>query len=236
MTILPMTAVAEDALFLTWDECAETGAGASDNPNACLFNEGEQRLFCSFTLGSAVDDVLGIEVVVDLQHSEATLPDWWRMSGPGACRPGALRVSGDFAAYPACVDPWQGLGGGVAFYYPGQPRQQPNQARMLGTFAIPSDSARALLADVPYHGLQLVISNERSIFPDNCVGCPLGACLVLNSITLLRGPGAPGGDRVISVPGPGNGNWATWKGGGGANCGLVPVRRSSWGKIRTLYR
>jgi hypothetical protein len=232
-----LPAPAAEALFLTWDDCAEEGAGGSDNPIGCFVNEGDQVLFCSFTLDSAVDQVLGIEAVVDLQHSGGELPDWWELSGTGACREGALRVSGDFSLIGACTDPWRGLGGGVAFYQPGLPRQQPNQARLLGTFAVvPSDSARSLEPGVAYYGLQLLISNDKSVSLGSCAGCTFPACLVLNSITLLRAPGAPGGNVTLTTPGAGNGNWVTWKGGAGANCGLVPVRRTSWGRIRTLYR
>ena len=223
-------------LYLSWDDCRVGNAGGSDLESVCLSNEGESRLFCAFTLDSPIDEVIGIEIVVDLQHSEGELPDWWHLQGKGECRDGVLSVSGDFTLFGVCSDPWQDLGGGVAQYQRGLPGGLPGQARIFGTYAVPSPSARTLDAGVMYYGLQVVIRNDRSVFPSECAGCSQPACLVLNQVTLLRTPASTPPEIAIIRPGPEAANRVTWKGGGQADCTAVPVRRTTWGQIRSLYR
>ena len=69
-----------------------------------------------------------------------------------------------------------------------------------------------------------------------CGGCAGSACLVLNGMWIRRQPGAVGGDVLLSEPGTGQANWATWQGGTGADCAAVPVRAVTWGRLKGLYR
>ena len=41
---------------------------------------------------------------------------------------------------------------------------------------------------------------------------------------------------TLETPGPSGANRATWAGGSGADCSAVPVRSSSWGRLKSLYR
>ncbi len=230
----PPPARADGDLHLAWDDCRITGA--DDAPAVCLTNEGATELFCAFTLDAPIPDVIGIEVVVDIQHSAGQLPDWWHMQGKGECRDGSLLASGDFSTNGVCVDPWLNLGGGLVLYDPGLPRGQPSQARIHGTYAIPSDQARELVTGEMYYGLKIVLRNDRSVFPFECTGCTQPACLVLNQITLLRVPSADPPEIPLVRPGPGNANRVTWKGGTAADCTAVPIRKTTWGQIRSLYR
>ena len=221
-------------IHLSWDDCALGGAGTADLGTACLFEEGNSALYCVFTLSQPIDDVVGIEVTVDLQHSAGELPNWWRL-GEGGCRDASLFASGDFSVEGVCADPWRNLGAGVALYYPGLPRGQPSQARMLGVYAIRADSARVLDAGLMYYGLKLLISNQRTAFP-GCAGCLQPACLVLNQVKLLRGAKSTPSEVTLEIPGPARANWVTWRGGSGADCATVPVRARTWGQIKSLYR
>ena len=223
-------------IYLTWEDCALDGAGSPDLGVACVLNEGVNALHCAFTLAQPIDDVVGIEVIVDLQHSDGILPDWWRLQGKGECRENSLFASGDFTADVVCTDPWHDLGGGEALYYPGLPGGLDNQARMIGTYAIRADSARALEAGTMYYGLKLLLSNQKTTFPGECTGCNRPACLVLNSVKLLRGPGSKPSEVTIETPGSANANRVTWRGGSGADCTAVPVRARTWGQIKSLYR
>jgi len=223
-------------IFLNWDECRHDGAGVADMQSVCFSDEGQSELFCSLVIDQAVDDVVGVEVAVDLQHSSATLPSWWRVQGKGDCRDGSLLASGNFLANPVCADPWLDLGSALAIFEPGQPRGRANQARLKGVYAVRSDSARTLEPDTHYYALKLVIRNDRTVFPSLCTGCGEPACLVLNRITLLRGPTSEPAEIDYQTPGPGLGNRVTWRGGSGADCIAVPVVRKTWGAIRALYR
>jgi hypothetical protein len=235
-SVAPAPVLASGELHLAWDDCRLGFAGDSDLQSVCLLNEGESKLYCSFVLDAPLDDVLGIEVVVDLQHSAGVLPDWWHLQGKGECRDGTLSVRGDYTLESVCTDPWQNLGGGVVTYERGLPRGQPSQARIFGTYAVPSSSARSLDAGLMYYGLTIVIRNDRSVFPFECAGCSQPACLVLNQVTLLRSPAAKPPEIPVVRPGSDGANRVTWKGGSNADCTAVPVRRSTWGQVRNLYR
>ncbi len=236
LLVLAVPARAFDGqIYLSWEECALQGAGSSDLASACLFDEGNSALYCAFTLDQAINDVVGIEVTVDLQHSHGSLPDWWRLMGKGECRDASLFASGDFSLDGVCSDPWRDLGGGVALYYPGLPRGQTSQARLIGIYAIQSDSARVLDAGPMYYGLKLLISNQKTAFP-GCAGCLQPACLVLNQVKLLRGPKSIPAEITIETPGPALANRVTWRAGSGADCLAVPVRSRTWGQIKSLYR
>ena len=234
LALLATSACAGDALYLRWGDCP---LGASQTPVmgfACDTEAGEHALVCSFTTAQPVDSVLGVEVVVDLQLSDAVLPDWWHLE-PTGCRGDALRADQSFGA--ACQDVWLGLSsGGLLGYSVGMPRGGPNQARITVGFAVPSNQPRALNATDMYYAARLVLSNAGTA---SCSGCSGAACLVLESIQVLRPsrpPGAPSGDVVITAPGAGNGNWAGWETLTSASCQAVPVRTATWGQIKSLYR
>ena len=229
------TAGADGQLYLTWEGCAANGI--HDQSNVCLINVGSTPLYTAFVLDVPIDDVVGIQVTIDLQHSAPAMPDWWRMQGAGDCRDGALHVSGVFGVEEAaCSDPWRGLGGGEVLYDVGVAPRSPSQAHLIGTWAIPADSARTLSAGVMYHGLKFLIDNTRSVFPGECVGCNQPVCLVLNRIELLREFGATPPVVALELSGPDDAHRATWKGGAGASCEAVPVRSRTWGQIKSLYR
>jgi hypothetical protein len=141
-----------------------------------------------------------------------------------------------FGNLPGCADPWAGSGvASFPSYTVTQPRGGANQARIkAGVGVLPSDP-RALLADTPYHAVRIVIVANQTTGTSACAGCTGKACLVLNSLWIKRLPGAQGGDVFVSAPGPAEGNWAAWQ-DIGANCSAVPVRSSTWGAVKSLYR
>ena len=229
-------AAAADALHLTWDDC-EPG-GTHDQAFDCGANNVTLGLYLAFSSAVATGaDVVALEAVVDVQHSLATLPDWWRMSASGECRSGQLLASVDFSAANVCVDPWAGAGSAeVQGYSYGEPHPVPNQVRIKVVAGVPSSQAWTLAANQLYYGMKVLISTDHSTGSLACAGCQAPACLVLNSILVRRLPGAPGGDLTIVTPGAGNANRATWRGGAGADCAAVPARRTTWGTIKSLYR
>jgi len=226
---------ASAGLHLTWNDCAQ-GSGASPNLDfACSSSSGQSALFCAFTLAQPVDSVLGVEIVVDLQHGSPVLPDWWRFEA-GGCREKLLRAD-DGLGDTDCLNPWTGgAAGGVATLEQGMPRGAPNQLRIKVTLGVPSSEPRSLEASTMYNAARILISHGST---SSCGGCAEGACLVLNSILIRRPPrpeGAPSTDVRLEEPGAGTLNWATWQGGGGAACESVPTRAATWGAIKRLYR
>jgi len=230
-------AAAAEEIALAWEDCASGTAAALDLAGDCDSNLGFAPLHASFRMPFATGpDVIGLELVLDLQHAQAVLPDWWRLA-PGQCRAGQLSADTDFSAAAACGDPWGGLGAAlVQGWTATQPFGQPNQARMLVTVGVGSLDARALDATTDYNAVRIRLGLALSSGFGSCPGCTGGACLVLNSIAVRRLPGAPGGDLFLTQPRAGNLNRVTWYGGQGADCSAVPVRRTSWGLMKSLYR
>ena len=231
-------ASATEGLYLTWNDCALDPGASHDVTNTCDSDLGQKTLYCAFTVPALVDSVLGLQVVVDLQHSEASLPDWWRLEVAG-CRAGELRADFNFPSQSGCGDTFQGLAvGGLLGYYPAQPRGGANQAHILvAASRLPGYGYMRFEPDVMYHGARLTISNVGTVAPQTvCAGCSGSACLVLNSVLIQRQPGAAGGDVFIGQPGPDDANFATWQGGSTAGCVAVPVRAVTWGRVKSLYR
>lgn len=225
---------AAEALFLTWDDCAQ-GAASSNKAFACNTNTGADELICAFTMPQAANNIVSIEAVVDMQHADATLPDWWRMD-TGGCRAGSeLLVSADFTGKTACADMWGTAtrSAMVQGYSPGSPRNGTNQARIKVTAWVLPQDAVAIDGTSMYYAVRLIINHGLTVGTPSCAGCSEGSCLVLNSILIGR---VSGGDYFLQTPGAGDANWARWQGGGGADCAAVPVRARAWGQLKSQYR
>jgi hypothetical protein len=226
-----------EGLFLTWNDCALAAAASHDLSWLCDSNAGHHDLYCAFRVSAPVDSVLGFEIVVDVQHADAVLPDWWLLASDG-CRYGQLGAGLDFTGHSECADFSLGRAtGGVMGYYVTEPRGAGNQARIKVAGAWLPDSGYASLdASSMYYAARIVLANALTVGEGTaCTGCAQPACLVLNGMWIRRQPGAPGGDVQLSVPGPDTANWATWQ-GDGADCSAVPVRAVTWGRLKGLYR
>ncbi len=220
------------SIALAWDEC-RSGGGASLRTSACDTNLGAEEWFASLVLDAPLADVIGVIVVFDLQHSQPALPDWWALQ-PGGCRAGELDASAAFADRPGCADPWAAAPLGAAALLqgiqPGQPRGGANQMRMYYAAAVPSSQAVGWSAGTAYPAARLRLSRARTTGAGACAGCAEAACLVLNSIEVQR----LGGPDVVLTDGGGQ-NIVNWQ-PGAPSCTPVPVLRTSWGRLRTLYR
>lgn len=223
------TGAGSTGIELSWVDCPASPSAVSDRSAIC--GDGTpQTLVCSFTLASPVDSVLALEAVVDVVTASGTLPDWWQFA-PSGCDYGGLRTDADFGGFSACTDLWQGQAtfGGPPVYSVGQPHGGANQAGIQISFAVLSNIPRTLSAGTHYYAARLVFRNDSA----TCTGCTVPACLVLNAIRLDR-PGTVAGDVALvnAVP---DANRVTWQ-GPGAPCDAVPVRRTTWGQLHSLYR
>lgn len=240
LLLQPCPVGAAEGIFMTWNDCYLGGASGSNRTFDCLANGLQSELYCAFTMPQAADKVVAVEIVVDLQHSAVTLPDWWRFDAGGCREDFNLLAAADFPDRTACLDMWQGaVTPAIAMvqgYIPTEPRGASNTARIKVAASVLPEDAVTVDGVSSYYAARIVIKHAKSVGDPVCAGCGAGACLVLNSILIGRLPGSPGGDYFLQTPGAGAGNWAYWQGGGGANCAAVPVRNRAWGQLKGLYR
>jgi len=100
---------------------------------------------------------------------------------------------------------------------------------MRAVIARPAENVGPLDVDVEYFAFNLVISNMRTTGADACIGCSLGAVLVLNSIKFTQPVGV--GDFVLFESARAASNRLDWQGGA-----TDPVRNATWGNVKALYR
>lgn len=224
---------AQEGLYLTWNDCAMSSASRHDLHGLCDVDDGQQVLFAAFTLAQAIDSVVALELVIDVQHSGAALPAWWQYQ-PKGCRQGSLVANSAFLLENSCADFWNETAtvDGLAGYLVGEPHGGAAQARMKIAFSLLPQNFRRLEAGPMYYAAKLLFRNSRTSL---CDGCLEPACLVLNSILVGRLPGASGGDVLLQASGPNQAQRATWQ-GTGADCDAVPVLPRTWGAIKSLYR
>lgn len=225
------TPAGAQAISLAWEDCAASGTPTLTHD--CADVPVDRLLFAAVQVGASLDEVIGANLVIDVQSAEASVPSWWQV-GPGGCREARL-IPEALPTAPSCSDAWGGQAAallqGVAIPRPGG---APHQMRLLVATAVPSGSAVTLSPSNRYHLVRLRLRTDLATGPGSCPGCASGGCLVLNSVELVRLPGSKGGDLTIAQPDAPQGNWASWQ--TGASCSAVPVRPVSWGQIRALYR
>lgn len=229
----PAAAPPEEALRMTWQNCP-LGGGVRTQEFNCGNDVEVFYLYCAFSTLEPIDQVVGLELVVDLQHSSAVIPDYWRLGPFPDCRHDALTAGLNFSGTIGCANP--GFSSAlVQDYIVGQPRGQASQARIKAVAFVPTPETRTLANDTTYVALRLQLTSVHTQF-DPCDGCFDPACLVLNSILVRRVKGAEGGDITLTTPGAGDANWVYWRTDNGAPCSMVPVRNLTWGRVKSLYR
>lgn len=228
--VLGSTAALADTLRLRWDHCE----GADQRSFDCQLNSADHPLAVALEVQTTLDSVLAVEVVLDVQIEGTSLPDWWALA-PGGCRAGALRADTQFAGGSACADPWGGAAPAqVQGFLAGQPRGGPGQARILAVVGVPSNQVVTFSPGQVYDLIRVVLRSTQSAGTGACPGCATAACIVLNSVRIVR---LPQSDPVPDIASDGGaGVWARWQAGTTAACLAVPVRNKTWGSLKSLYR
>jgi len=222
-------------LSLAWQDCRTAGSVAANNAAfGCAVDIQEIPLFPSFTLAAAIDSVYSMELVIDVDVDADPLPAWWHME-PGGCRANAWTA--DAALAGSCTDGWNGRGN-AAFqgWIPGTPAgaSPGRHARLLVAAGVLAADAVHLDANVPYTACRVLLRTVNTVACND--GCATPACMVFNSL-LIRRLHLPSDEEVfLSGPEVGGSDRVVWQGGVGADCQAVPVRRTTWGAVKALYR
>lgn len=214
----------------------------ADNPvanktNLCTTNFTQVQVMTgSYVLANAMNDFVGIQAVVDLQATAATLPAWWEFQ-TGGCRGGAMTSSSDFTLVTVtnCTDIFAGgASGGITAYQtattsPAGPYGA-NAARVKVAWAVPADAPIPASPATEYLGFQLKFAGSKTIGTGSCAGCLTPVSLVLNEVDAAGNQGS-----FERSTGAVANQCLTWQGGGGL-CGATPVHNSTWGQVKSLYR
>ena len=229
--LLALTATAASAagVNLSWTDCGN--AGQQNRTFACQVNTGNNVLVASFDPPAGLTRVVGINLIYDLQSASDPLPAWWDLFNPGACRsgPSLNTVFGN----ASCVDYFLGNGaGGVTAYFP----TGTNKRRMGGSWSANEADAGPVDAGTEYYGVNIVISNLKSVGTGSCAGCQDPVCIVLNEVLIAQPAGTPGESPVVTNPR--DRNFATWQGGAviGGCPGATPTVNKTWGQVKSIYR
>lgn len=234
------TAHAGPGVNLRWSNCI--GDGGTFNRNfACDTNSGGQVLVASFELQAGMPHVTGQESFVGFVVASETLPEWWAFRTAGSCRMTSLNAS--FTEPLTAMNCWSWDGGqgagAIMSYNIGYRGWSTASVRIVQ--AVPLELAAILEPGQEYFAFSLLINNAKTVGSGSCTGCSVPACLVFNSIKLTTGS-APD-DRIISgATNNADSFFATWQGvspvpPAGKPCPWpVPVKKQTWGAVKSLYR
>lgn len=224
-------------LGLRWDQCLGDG-GAINRNFACDTNTGGQSLVTTIVPGADVTDVVGFEHVILFAADAPTLPAWWQFKNALACRRTAFTL-GFNNPDPTSACPNAGTqSGGIATF-----EVEGNTARLLVSNGISSTGfGGTLLGGHEYYGFSLDCTHAGTVGTPSCAGCSIPMCFVYSVANIRR----RNTTTAHLISGPANGvdsHYATWQGGGNPTVGprtgcpaATPIRRSTWGAVRSLYR
>ena len=227
--VVASAASAAAGINLSWTACG--AAGVSTKTFACNVNTGAAELMvASYVAPAGTSGITGMEAVIDIQSSTPTMPDWWLFKNAGTCRQTALAAAPNGAACDG--DYWAGQASGGITAYITPYAAATNRARLLIIYAVPSNLAAPVDADVEYFAFTATVSHAKTVGTGSCAGCTTPMCIVLNEIKLTQGVGI--GDYRLQTAA--SNNILTWQGESPANCLTVPVKNRTWGAVKSLYR
>jgi|SRR5262245_8562553 len=228
-----------EGVSLRWNECYGD-LGRLNRNFACNTNTGSSTLVASFELARDVPGVEQVTVVLKFASASSSLPAWWRLEVPGGCRAGSLSLSSDLGPSAAnCLD-WAEGGATTLLADYRMVDGSPTTSRLQASSAIAPGDGRTLNAYNEYFALRVVIDHARTTGEQACAACPVPVDICIESVTLHA---VAGGPPVVLLTDPANqtdSDSADWQGGlaqPSYPCELiVPVRASTWGAVKSLYR
>lgn len=226
------TVSAAPGLNLRWDACASQGV--SSRSFACNTNTGTNLMVGSYVAPSGVTQLTGTEMALLATFDGGSVPSWWQMKNVGTCRQAALTMQVvRNPAWTACLDQWTTSAfGSIGSYTIGSPTANNVQIKLIS--AVFSGGAGPLTSGAEYFNFTLTISNVKTVGTGACTGCSTPGCVILQSIKLTQPVGV--GDHVITTPVTSGSNVVTWQSVAPISCLGTPVRNTTWGSIRSLYR
>ena len=219
---------------LRWNSCAADG-GVSNQDFACDTDEGTHKMVAAFTLAQPLTNMFRFDAVIDIIVADhAVVPPLWEIFG---CHSFGLQA--DATADPLavnCDDFGAGAGAAVISTMNSDgtiaPADAASHRRILAVGGV-NPPGVTLDADQEYFLFNLVLDHTSTTGPEACAGCSMPVCIVLNEIRLTTTTPSETTLTEASTPGL---NFATWQQGTGADCMAVPVKHTTWSRVKGMYR
>jgi hypothetical protein len=231
---------------MTWDDCVG-GTPATAKTFNCTANANYNVHF-QFKLPTALPSFVSATAFVDYQNSTGTpLSPFWRYEGGGcqiAPATDGIAISDDNSSSQVAdgcksvsndgtlEDPWEGTGTGTESVnaYGVDFRRPGNGYLVLLDYRTAGDGVPLAGAPTNYWLFRL---NFRTINRAACPGCEDSGVLLFQRLSLESNDGTP----TLNLDNPDKmGTCLTINGGSPSLCPVVPVRNTSWGQLKSLYR
>jgi hypothetical protein len=235
------------AVNLSWNDCGLAGQQTVDF--ACDANSGQAfMLFGSFRPPVAIPDFCAVSATIavipsGVNPTAVQLSDWWKF-GSSTCRgTSALSAHFDFTSGPfTCTDPWLGLAVGFMSYEIALPDSNGARIRImaaLGEGGVPVDPG------TEYYAFRLNLARSKSSSTGACAGCDVPVCLLVEEMKLFP----RSSPEILETPTFESAAywhpaylyiWDDFENHQGG-IGCAPDRptiaqRSTWGRVKSLYR
>jgi hypothetical protein len=239
--LLACGSASAQGINLAWDDCGSYGtsnkfgtATFSCNTNASSADR-TSRIVGSYMLRRPLQQVVGNDIELVLMASDPVLAPWCDFtseSDPHGCRAGQLTY--EFRSETTSCEDWPGFSpvSGVLRAQAGVGGANRERLSMFCAFTL--GIPERLDASVEYVSFVLTINNAKTVGAGSCSGCAAPVCIMLTSITVpeLFSPTDP-----VVLTTPLVSNFVTWNDAAGSlSCALSPVRRSTWGQVKGMYR
>jgi hypothetical protein len=230
----PARAADAGATFLTWWSCPGDRNSAPGVPFDCIGDGGTvYTLVGTFAVDHEITGALSMDADVTLAFPNTpAIPDFFQI-GSNGCNPFAFRA---FKGMPnGCVDHVNAFCSGDTnqcdLLYSTLDDASPNVLRL--SFTIASTTPVHLAAGTRYFAFALNIPMQGAA---GCAGCTTPVAIGFGRGTIQStGDGGLRPPLTVSGSFPGASACATAN-DGYSECNTVPVRRTSWGMLKSLYR
>ncbi len=228
---LTVSAALAGGVNLNWGNYCYTDDPVAATVFACDVNTsiGNRVMTVSWMLDASMADLVAIEWLIEGQSDADVLPEWWQLGDAVTdCRSGKATFFSDRTLYEgACLD-WS-MG---AAYNVGDYTWDTNKTHLALGYAVAADGQYLAVPGQEYFGGGVNILNSKTVGTPSCAGCSIGMIFGLHTLTVAALDGRrddffealPGGNQCLS--------WNNTT----TDCSTVPVRGTTWGQIKSLYR
>jgi len=204
---------------LSWDNCG--AAGQADKTQSCAVAN-TATLVGSF-VSTKAGDWTSTTNKVDIQIAGASMPAFWAVGSSTTTLGPRFTMSTSTAGIGSCAS-WMSEAPDNA-----NSRSQNGNRIRLSIVPLLGAPGNTVAAGQEAVAFSVTVNNDAS----DVTGCQTGGCFVFNECFVEDAFNGTD-DRLTSAQAR---QHVTWQGGGGVPCpAATPVKKSTWGSIKAIYR